>query len=175
MRTRVFLTMVIGLALSLATVSLAGEKTEPASDTAAPPVLKNQTVCPVMGGAIDSTVYTDIQGQRVYHCCPMCSAKLKADPDKYFKQAAAEGVLFENIQTTCPVSGEKLEEKSTFSDYEGRRIYFCCEMCPPKFAADPAKYLGNLEPVTKPEKSEAADTSAKEASIEEHGHSGHNH
>jgi len=34
--------------------------------------LKNQTNCPVMGGKIDSTIFTDIQDQRVYHCCPMC-------------------------------------------------------------------------------------------------------
>ena len=73
---------------------------------------KNQTHCPVMGGKIDSTLYTYVQGQRIYHCCPMCSTKLKKDPDKYFKKAAEEGALFENIQTTCPVSGEKLEDKS---------------------------------------------------------------
>jgi len=107
--------------------------------------LKNQTLCPVMGGKIDSTAYSDIQGQRVYHCCPMCAAKLKADPDKYFKQAAAEGILFENIQTTCPVSGEKLTRKEVFVDYEGRRIYFCCENCPPKFMKDPQKYLTAMD------------------------------
>ena len=45
-----------------------------------------QTHCPVMGGKIDSTVYTDIHGQRVYHCCPGCSESLKKDPDKFFKK-----------------------------------------------------------------------------------------
>jgi len=109
------------------------------------PALHNQTNCPVMGGVIDSTVYTDIQGQRVYHCCPMCSAKLKADPDKYFKEAAAQGVLFENTQTTCPVSHEVIEKKTTFSDFEGRRVYFCCEDCQAKFAADPQKYLSKMD------------------------------
>ncbi len=108
------------------------------------PALHNQTHCPVMGGEIDSTVWTDIQGQRVYHCCPMCSAKLKADPDKYFKQAAAEGVLFENIQTECPVSHEVLENKDNFTDYEGRRIYFCCDKCVKSFAKDPQKYLSKM-------------------------------
>ena len=98
-----------------------------------------------MGGKIDSTIYTDIQGQRVYHCCPMCSAKLKADPDKYFKKAAAEGVLFENIQTTCPVTGDTLENKSVYTDFEGRRIVFCCRDCVDKFNADPAKYLEKLD------------------------------
>lgn len=105
--------------------------------------LHNQTNCPVMGGPIDSSAYTDIQGQRVYHCCPMCSAKLKADPDKYFKEAAAKGILFENIQTTCPVTGEPID-KAVFTDYEGRRVYFCCEKCIAEFAKKPGEYLDKL-------------------------------
>jgi len=142
------LAMIVGLSLA----AFAGDKdatTEkaPKPEKKAEKVeLKAQTVCPVMGGKIDSTQYTDIQGQRVYHCCGMCSAKLKADPDKYFKQAAAEGVLFENIQTTCPVSGKKLESKTEFVDYQGRRIYFCCDQCPPKFMKDPQAYLAKMGP-----------------------------
>ncbi len=134
----------------------------------APKELKNQTVCPVMGGKIDSTIYTDIQGQRVYHCCPMCSKKLKADPDKYFKKAAEQGVLFENIQTTCPVSGEELEDKSIYTDYEGRRIYFCCKNCRGKFNADPQKYLSAMDtPAKKEMKKKMKDMNDE--------HKGHNH
>lgn len=133
--------------------------------------MKNQTHCPVMGGKIDSTVYTDIQGQRVYHCCPMCSDKLKADPDKYFKKAAEEGVIFENIQTTCPVSGEKLGDSAVFTDYEGRRVMFCCQKCVGTFKEDPAKYLKKLD--------EAAETDEQDMKMMkemEHGdHSGHDH
>lgn len=128
--------------------------------------LKNQTHCPVMGGKIDSTVYTDIQGQRVYHCCPMCIAKLKADPDKYFKKSAAEGILFENIQTACPVSGETLEGKTVFTDFEGRRVYFCCNKCKSMFTKNEQKYLKKLDemmPAPKDEKKEPT------------GHEGHNH
>ncbi len=127
--------------------------------------LKNQTHCPVMGGKIDSTVFTDIQGQRVYHCCPMCSGKLKADPDKYFKKAAEEGILFENNQTTCPVSGEALEDKTKYSDYEGRRVFFCSNKCQGTFNDDPEKYIKKIDiaPETKPEETKKMD------------HSGHNH
>jgi YHS domain-containing protein len=114
-------------------------------DTTAAKELKNQTHCPVMGGEIDSSYYTDIQGQRIYHCCPMCSKKLKADPDKYFKKAAEEGILFENIQTECPVSGMKLKEKKIYTDYEGRRIYFCSDECRSAFDKNPQKYLSKLD------------------------------
>ncbi len=119
-----------------------------AKDQVAPNEFKHQTKCPVMGGDIDSTAYTDIQGQRVYHCCPMCSAKLKADPDKYFKEAAEQGILFENIQTNCPVSGEKLSKKEAYVDYQGRRVYFCCPDCIPDFNKDPQKYLKKLDEAT---------------------------
>lgn len=146
------------LALALAFVTLpllaaaAGDNTSKAAEKKLVE-LKNQTNCPVMGGKIDSTAFTDIQGQRVYHCCPMCSAKLMKDPDKYFKEAAAEGVLFENIQTACPVSGEELN-KSVYTDYEGRRVYFCCEKCVGTFLKDPAQYLRKMDhPEEKTDKS----------------------
>jgi len=135
-----------------------------------PQELKQQTHCPVMGGKIDSSLYTDIQGQRVYHCCPMCSKKLQADPDKYFKKAAEQGVLFENIQTTCPVSGKKLEEKSVYTDYEGRRIYFCCKKCRGTFAKDPAKYLSKLDEPAPSQKTAPATKSQESHSHEEHEH-----
>lgn len=167
MSLRKILFTLAGLTLATSMAVFAGDaKTEVKKD--APKELKNQTNCPVMGGKIDSTAYTDIQGQRVYHCCPMCTAKLKADPDKYFKQAAADGILFQNIQTTCPVSGEKLEEKTVFTDFEGRRVYFCCANCKGKFAKDPQKYLKNLD------KPAAAPTDEKKD--EKHDeHEGHNH
>lgn len=155
--------LVFGLVLS----AQAGDADKKPAETA-PKELKNQTHCPVMGGKIDSTVYTDIQGQRVYHCCPMCSDKLKADPDKFFKKAAEEGVLFENIQSTCPVSGEILEDKSVYSDYEGRRVVFCCKKCRGTFNEDPEKYLKKLD--------EEADTNEDNMKKMDHSdHSGHNH
>jgi YHS domain-containing protein len=132
--------------------------------------LKEQTLCPVMGGKINTKVYTDIQGQRVYHCCPGCSAPLKKDPDKYFQKAAAEGVLFENIQTTCPVSGAELKKKEVALDFEGRRVYFCCEGCVSAFKKDPQKYLTMID--------EPADKTKKKDMKMDHGsedHSKHNH
>ncbi len=161
MLTRTLFT-IAALLLTLS-VAVAAADAKPA-DTAKAPELKAQTLCPVMGGKIDSTIYTDIQGQRVYLCCAGCIKPMKKDPDKYFKKAAAQSALFENIQEVCPVSGEKLEEKSVFADFEGRRVYFCCEDCADKFEKDPQKYLTLLD---KP----AGDKAVKK----EKGHEGHNH
>lgn len=151
------------LAVLIATTGTAGE-TKASAEPAAKP-LKAQTHCPVMGGEIDSTVYTDIQGQRVYHCCPGCSPKLVANPDLYFKKAAAQGVMFENIQTTDPVTGAKLGEKKIFTDYEGRRIYFASEESKAKFASRPAEFLKKMAT------SSTDDKPSKEAG----SHSGHGH
>jgi YHS domain-containing protein len=150
-------------ALCLAAASFAGDSDKAAAPEK-PKELKPQSVCPVMGKPIDSSSYTDIQGQRVYHCCPGCSKKLKADPDKYFKEAAAQGVLFENIQKTCPVSGDPID-KASFIDFEGRRIYFCCDDCPPKFLKDPQKFLKAMD--------QPADKKAQPSGMHGEGHEGH--
>ncbi len=169
--TRLFTMMLAMLFIASFSVN-AGETTKEAPKDA-PKELKNQTNCPVMGGKIDSAIYTDIQGQRVYHCCPMCSKKLKADPDKFFKKAAADGILFENIQETCPVSGEKLEDKSVYTDYEGRRIYFCCKKCRGTFNDDPQKFLSKMDMPAKEEK-EGMKMKGK-MDMEHHGQEGHDH
>lgn len=126
-------------------------KTEIA-DSSAVVTLKNQTHCPIMGGEIDSAAYTDIQGQRVYHCCPGCSDELNTNPDKYFKKTAEEGILFENIQKSCPVSAMKLND-SVYTDYVGRRVYFGSVECRDTFSEEPTKYLSKLmdAPVTESE------------------------
>jgi len=42
-----------------------------------------QTICPVMGGKIDRSIYTEYKGQKVYFCCAGCEKKFLANPEKY--------------------------------------------------------------------------------------------
>ncbi len=51
-----------------------------------------QTNCPVMGGKINQTVYTDYQGKRIYFCCTGCIDTFKKDPAKYMKKLEADKV-----------------------------------------------------------------------------------
>lgn len=44
----------------------------------------------------------------------------------------------------CPVTPNEPVDPTIFSDYEGQRIYFCCQHCRRQFEASPAKYLPNL-------------------------------
>jgi len=50
----------------------------------------------------------------------------------------------QHAQTTCPVMGGKIN-KDVYSDYEGKRVYFCCTSCISEFKKDPAKYVKKLE------------------------------
>ena len=53
---------------------------------------KAQTTCPVMGGKINKTQYVDVDGVRIYVCCPGCIGKIKADPAAYIAKLKAAGV-----------------------------------------------------------------------------------
>lgn len=168
MNARMVFTIVTGLCV-IAAAAIAGETDKNKVSAAPAPVeWKHQTVCPVMGGTIDSSAYTDIQGQRVYHCCPMCTEKLTADPDTYFKKAAADSIEFENVQTTCPVCGMALAKDKTAAHdlrFEGRHLYFCSDGCAQTFQKDPQSYLKKM--------------SAKQDETDHHeateDHSGHSH
>lgn len=47
-------------------------------------------------------------------------------------------------QTNCPVMGGKIN-KEVYTDYQGKRVYFCCTGCIPEFKKYPAKYIKKLE------------------------------
>lgn len=47
-------------------------------------------------------------------------------------------------QTVCPVTPSEPIDPSIFTDYEGVRVFFCCQRCRRSFEADPQKYLSNL-------------------------------
>lgn len=42
-----------------------------------------QTECPVMGGAINKTIFTEYKGKKVYFCCAPCKEKFEAAPEQY--------------------------------------------------------------------------------------------
>ena len=50
----------------------------------------------------------------------------------------------EIAQKVCPVTGDKIDP-NIHVDYNGRRVYFCCQMCVATFEKDPAKYLAKVD------------------------------
>ncbi len=134
-RRRLGVALVVGVALALASVQAGAE------DTAQK---KPQTKCPIMGNEINKEVYLDYQGQRVYFCCPGCPANFKKDAEKYMEAMAEQNILLESVQKACPVSGEPIN-KEIYSDYKGRRVYFCGKGCQTAFQATPEAFLKKLD------------------------------
>jgi YHS domain-containing protein len=59
--------------------------------------MKAQTVCPVMGGKINKSLFVDVEGKRIYICCKGCEGAIKKDPAKYIKKMEADGVTLEAV------------------------------------------------------------------------------
>ena len=47
-------------------------------------------------------------------------------------------------QTKCPVLGNAVN-KNVYTDYNGKRIYFCCPPCVSTFKKNPEKYMKQFE------------------------------
>jgi len=47
-------------------------------------------------------------------------------------------------QVKCPVLGSPINKK-LYTDYQGKRIYFCCPPCIQDFKKNPEKYMKQLE------------------------------
>ena len=58
---------------------------------------------------------------------------------------AADAVGPESVTNEyCPVLTDRKANPEIFSDYEGKRVYFCCQACKTEFGENPEKYLGPL-------------------------------
>lgn len=55
----------------------------------------------------------------------------------------AEAVASAIEQTDCPVMGGAIN-KAIFTEYKGKKVYFCCSPCKEKFEEEPEKYIAKL-------------------------------
>lgn len=60
--------------------------------------VKKQTTCPVMGGAVNSKLYVDYEGKRIYACCKGCLPEIKKDPAKYVEKLEKAGVTLDKAE-----------------------------------------------------------------------------
>jgi YHS domain-containing protein len=61
----------------------------------------------------------------------------KADPAAKAQTANIE-------QKQCPVTGEAINP-AAFTEYQGKKVYFCCKGCIAKFDKEPEKYAANIK------------------------------
>lgn len=62
------------------------KKSEPTTPTEPNEVVSaaiEQTICPIMGGAINKNIFTEYKSKKVYFCCPECKEKFEANPEDY--------------------------------------------------------------------------------------------
>lgn len=75
---------------------------------------------------------------------PFLLAAESEKPDHHAQAGEAKAAQASaRVQKTCPVSGKPVN-KNTFIEYEGQKVYFCCNECPAKFKASPEKHLPAL-------------------------------
>ncbi len=46
-------------------------------------------------------------------------------------------------QTACPIMGTAID-KNVYTEYKGKKVYFCCAGCETPFLKSPEKYLSKL-------------------------------
>lgn len=91
--------------------------------------------CPINGGAVLEEHRADYKGQYVYFCCEGCVEMFKKDPEKFVAKLSKEDQEAIKANTTCPVSGEAVDQKVSVEN-EGRKVYFCCNNCAAKYKKD---------------------------------------
>lgn len=89
-----------------------GKATVTAKTTTPAKQLNPQTTCPVMGGDINKSVFVDVNGKRIYACCPGCLDAIKKEPDKYIRKLAEMGQSVETIGATNAASAGETSKKS---------------------------------------------------------------
>lgn len=58
--------------------------------------------------------------------------------------AASQAPRQEAVQTECPVMVGSKIDKTIFTVYRGKKVYFCCPTCKSAFEKAPQKYLSRL-------------------------------
>lgn len=94
------LTVVAGVVLLVVGAGIAGaQDAQAAGKAVAGQSVKRQTVCPVMGGQVNTNLFVDYDGSRVYLCCTGCPAEFKKTPAKYVAKLEKDGVTLDRAPT----------------------------------------------------------------------------
>jgi len=103
-----------------------------------------QEICPVSGqklGSHGKPIKVKAGKQlTVFLCCKGC-LKGKINPKHW---ATIHGNIVK-AQKICPVMKHKLSQKPKWTIIQGQLVYYCCPPCTKKLAAQPTKYLRELD------------------------------
>ena len=89
-------------AIALMAAGIVIAKDEAPGTTTAAPAVKKQAACPVTGEGINTNLFVDVQGKRIYVCCTGCIGPIKKDPAKFIAKMEKEGVTLEKAPEADP-------------------------------------------------------------------------
>jgi YHS domain-containing protein len=92
-------------------------------------------LCPVSGGSVVEKYRTEYKGQYVYLCCEGCVNEFNKSPETFVAKMSKEEQEAIKTNAACPVSGEPVDMKKSV-EFEGRKVYFCCDHCMDKYKKD---------------------------------------
>lgn len=106
-------------------------------------------ICKMKVELATAELYTDYKNKRYYFCNQYCKDTFEANPAEYEemdedekeKQMQMHDVMMTDqaIDPICKMSVE-IATAELFSDFEGKRYYFCSPHCKQTFDSDPEKY-----------------------------------
>ncbi len=110
---------------------------------ACPMATAEKACCPAMKDDATCCQETTCSDEKKATCsaettCPIMGAAAEDPANPTVENAVSAGE-----QTTCPVMGSAIN-KDIFTEYKGKKVYFCCAGCKPEFEKNPEKYLGKL-------------------------------
>ena len=74
--------------------------------------------------------------------------KKKTEPVEPSASEITSQVVADIEQKTCPVMGRAID-KNIYTEYKGKKVYFCCSGCKEAFEKEPEKYLSKLPQFSK--------------------------
>jgi YHS domain-containing protein len=110
-----------------------------------------QVACPITGKPENEEVSVEMGEAKVGLCCKNCLAKVNdASDEEKLKLVFGPAGMKKGFtrQVSCPVSDQPINPEE-FTEYEGRKVYFCCEKCKAAFEKEPEKYADKLPKVGK--------------------------
>jgi YHS domain-containing protein len=124
--------LVASAMIMLAGFGVAGAQEAKTAGTAGEePVIKKQTVCPVMGGQVKTNIYVDANGKRVYFCCRGCPPEFRKDPAKYIAKLEKDGVTLDKAPAADPAKEAPAADAEAVPaqghDHSAMKKGGCCE------------------------------------------------
>lgn len=103
-----------------------------------------QEICPVSGqklGEHGAPLKVKIGEEALFVCCRGCLQGKQVDPQHW----ATIHANFAKAQRICPIMKKELPANPKWTVVEGQIVYVCCPPCTEKIAAEPQKFLRQLD------------------------------